>query len=289
MESKRESCNNERGAAIIVTYNRKDKLKKCIECLLKQTYTLDKIYIVNNASTDGTEDYLQEISKKNAQVEYQTTEENLGGAGGFCRAIKWAYEEGADWIWGMDDDAFPKEDALYNLQEVRLRNSKNDAYWSNPNKDKEFDGELKAVQKWMFVGFFLTKEIIEKVGFPREDFFIYFDDLEYAKRIINNGYNIWKVKNSIIDHQDAVSKVKEIKIGRKNIIVTCLPEQKWKTYYLVRNEILLFKNDDNYRNVIYRDIRRIVKAVFFHSDQIGSVIKGFYHGLIGKTGKIMIP
>ena len=45
---------------VIVTYNRLSLLKECISALKNQTYKINKIYIINNNSTDGTSDYLQE-------------------------------------------------------------------------------------------------------------------------------------------------------------------------------------------------------------------------------------
>ena len=46
---------------VIVTYNRLSLLKECISALKNQTYKINKIYIINNNSTDGTSDYLQEL------------------------------------------------------------------------------------------------------------------------------------------------------------------------------------------------------------------------------------
>ena len=46
--------NKEKIAAVVVTYNRKELLFQCLDALLKQTYPLDAIYIIDNASTDGT-------------------------------------------------------------------------------------------------------------------------------------------------------------------------------------------------------------------------------------------
>lgn len=45
---------------IIVTYNRKDDLCRCIEAVLAQTVVPDNLLIVNNASTDNTENFLYE-------------------------------------------------------------------------------------------------------------------------------------------------------------------------------------------------------------------------------------
>ena len=88
--------------AVVVTYNRKELLKKVI-LSLKEIPMLTSVIVVNNGSTDGTEQWLAE------QTGIETiTQANVGGSGGFYTGIKHAYEQGADWIWCMDDDVFPE-------------------------------------------------------------------------------------------------------------------------------------------------------------------------------------
>ena len=47
-------------AAVIVTFNRKELLSENIRMLLKQTRPFDKIFVVDNCSTDGTPEYLKD-------------------------------------------------------------------------------------------------------------------------------------------------------------------------------------------------------------------------------------
>ena len=49
-------------AAVVVTYNRKEKLIKNLSCLKNQTRRLDKIYVIDNASTDGTKEIFNSTS-----------------------------------------------------------------------------------------------------------------------------------------------------------------------------------------------------------------------------------
>ena len=97
--------------AIVVTYNRRSLLSQCITALQNQTRKLDKILVINNGSTDDTEQWLQQ-----QDVEF-ITQENLGSAGGFYTGIKKAFNSGYSWMWMMDDDGYPKEDALEKLLE----------------------------------------------------------------------------------------------------------------------------------------------------------------------------
>ena len=69
---------------VIVTYNRLNDLKVCIENVKGQTYKNLDILVVNNGSTDGTTEYLA------AQTDIKViNQNNLGGAGGFYAGMKY--------------------------------------------------------------------------------------------------------------------------------------------------------------------------------------------------------
>ena len=108
-------------AAVVVTFNRLGELKKNIEMLRRQSRTLDAIYVVDNASTDGTDFYLTELAKEQAQVIPCRLERNVGGAGGFSYGLERAALDGFNWIWLMDDDGRPLSEqtleALLNVAE----------------------------------------------------------------------------------------------------------------------------------------------------------------------------
>jgi len=101
--------------AVIVTYNRKNLLQRSIQNL-RQNKALNDIIVVNNGSTDGTGEWLSQQTGLSV-----VTQENVGGSGGFYTGIQKAYEEGADWIWCMDDDVFPHADCLDHLLEYADR------------------------------------------------------------------------------------------------------------------------------------------------------------------------
>ncbi len=126
--------------AVVVTYNRKDILIECLNALCNQTRPLNGIYLIDNASTDGTSEFLlqkgyiselppvklSEPLEKEFQIlnlvdgqkilfHYVKMPENTGGAGGFHEGMKRALGKGYDWIWLMDDDTLPMPDALENL------------------------------------------------------------------------------------------------------------------------------------------------------------------------------
>ena len=76
--------------AVVVTYNRKELLLRCLQALEQQSYSLEHIVIVDNASTDGTVDFLEQQGYlENPKVTLLSLLENQGGAGGFHAGIKY--------------------------------------------------------------------------------------------------------------------------------------------------------------------------------------------------------
>lgn len=111
---------NKEVAVVLVTFNRLELLKKSINSVLSQTTPVKKIFIINNHSTDGTENYLKGYQNDN-RFKVINLKENLGGAGGFSAGLKAAYGDGPyDYYWIMDDDTLPEPDALKNLLKVEL-------------------------------------------------------------------------------------------------------------------------------------------------------------------------
>lgn len=100
----------EKIAAIIVTYNRLNLLRECINSLRNQSKKVDQIFVINNSSTDGTLDWLT-----NQYDIITITQENTGSSGGQYTGIKMAFEKGYDWIWCLDTDIVLEPEALANL------------------------------------------------------------------------------------------------------------------------------------------------------------------------------
>jgi len=128
-------------AASIVTMNRRDLLKQCLEALTKQKYHLSAITVLDNGSTDGTDQMLLEegyitrlpeenhedpwtegtelkdAQRRSIRFKYIRYSKNLGSGGGRHEILKNDYEEGYDWFWIVDDDTLVRADSLEKLME----------------------------------------------------------------------------------------------------------------------------------------------------------------------------
>jgi GT2 family glycosyltransferase len=190
-------------AAVVVTYNRLELLKQCVESLKKQTVPCD-ILLVNNNSTDTTEEWATSISEENDKIKYRNTGANIGGAGGFNFGMRWAVEAGYEFVWLMDDDCLPYEDSLQELLNTHEKlNGKygwlssavlwkdGTACMMNRQKlEENFYEQMELIQFGLvrakqatFVSLFLRAETIKQVGLPIKEFFIWGDDVEYTRRI----------------------------------------------------------------------------------------------------------
>src|SRR5258708_30897142 len=90
-------------AAVIVTFNRKGLLIECLEAVRGQTRPCERVFIIDNASTDGTPELLADEGLLDGSIEYVRLPVNTGSAGGFHEGMRRAYEAGYDWLWLLDD------------------------------------------------------------------------------------------------------------------------------------------------------------------------------------------
>lgn len=243
--------NNKRVVAVIVTYNRKELLKECINALLTQNYNNCDILVVDNASTDGTKEFIKN-ELKNKKVYYSNTGLNLGGAGGFNYGIKKAYEMGYDFFWVMDDDCIVHNDSLTKLLDADIKlngeygflSSKvlwkdNSVCKMNIQKTKmtewlkDFNKNYQSIVLASFVSLFIKRETVEAFGLPIKDFFIWTDDWEYTRRI-SRKKKCYFISDSIVTH-----KSKE-NIGASIAIVD---DRLERFKYLYRNDCVLYRGE----------------------------------------------
>ena len=102
--------------AIVVTYNRKEFLKENLEALINQTFNKFDLLVIDNNSSDGTDELLNEFKNKYNNIDYIKLSENIGGAGGFNKGMKEAILRKYKYAWLMDDDTIPCENSLESIK-----------------------------------------------------------------------------------------------------------------------------------------------------------------------------
>lgn len=260
---------------IVVTYNRKEMLRTCLEKLLGQEGASCDVLVVDNGSTDGTEEAIRDLVDQK-QVLYCTTGKNLGGAGGFNYGMRKAVEMGYTYVWAMDDDTYPEKDALAELLKAdRKLNGQygflsSIAYWTdgsicNMNRQHiaigkklcQFNKKAEPVIMASFVAFFLKTETIRRVGLPISEFFIWSDDLEYSRRI-SKELPCYAVTESKVVH--AMGSNSKVGIEHDSV------DRLWRYQYLYRNECYVYRREGLYgRAFLFSRVILHTLRVLFHA------------------------
>lgn len=210
-------------AIIVVTFNRLHMLMEVVDGLRKQSFVDRDIIIVNNGSTDGTLEWLQQ------QNDIITiTQGNYGGAGGFYTGMKYAAENNYEFCWVMDDDVITYPIALEKLLEAYVSKegigfvcsrvigidgrAMNTPTVDNRGKDGCYPDYCDLIRNHMikvssatFVSVLIPCSIVKEVGLPYKEFFIWGDDTEYTLRI-SLKYDCYMACESVVVHKRAIQK-----------------------------------------------------------------------------------
>lgn len=283
---------NYKVAAVVVTFNRKALLLECLAALLNQTYPVERIYLIDNASTDGTPEVLAGAGYiGHPKIEYVCLPENTGGAGGFYEGMKLAHQGGFDWVWVMDDDAEPMPDALSLLLSCKplgeltqlsavcgmtvgldqvpqyVHRGNFDAVVGQSALKKNEAMSEQSISYASFVGLLIRSDAISRVGYPLPELFIWFDDIEYCQRLNYVG-PIFYTPKSVILHKDNALKISEKKRGLweriKNYKKTPLSLQ-WKFLCGFRNYVYVMRKHGSwgwFRSLDFL-IKSLIKVIFF--------------------------
>jgi rhamnopyranosyl-N-acetylglucosaminyl-diphospho-decaprenol beta-1,3/1,4-galactofuranosyltransferase len=257
----------EKIAAVVVTYNRKELLQECLNSLLKQTKLPDSIIIMDNNSTDGTEEMLKKEYLKNPIFDYVNLKENLGGAGGFHYGIKRAYEKGFDWFWCMDDDGFTDKDQLkklyLNTKKSKLKISGPLVLVKEDHSKLAFsfascktESDAKKIAKNgiifnqlnPFNGTLISKNVLHKIGNIKKEMFIWGDEVEYLLRAKKNNLRIGIAISA--KHYHPISKTKKERFFFKKLSVRI--KSKEMNHIFFRNLGYINKNYfSNMYNILF--------------------------------------
>jgi rhamnopyranosyl-N-acetylglucosaminyl-diphospho-decaprenol beta-1,3/1,4-galactofuranosyltransferase len=240
-------------AAVVVTHNRLSLLKRCVATLRAQTRPLDAIIVVDNASTDGTAEWLARESGLKV-----ITQANLGGAGGFYTGMKAAYDQGYDWLWCMDDDGLPDVDCLRQLLTVEREDLLFRAPLVLDPEDRSFlslgyglgspsvfvqdravaekhaqDGLLWGVAA-MTNGVLIHRQVVAAIGLPLRQLFMWGDEIEYLARAKAAGFLVVTVMAAEFTHpRTRMGEGRFRFLGQKHSVF--FAGHPMKDYFIVRN------------------------------------------------------
>ncbi|MBI4351141.1 MAG: glycosyltransferase [Elusimicrobia bacterium] len=262
-------------ACVIPTYNNYASLCLTVENLLSQTRPPDIVYIIDNASADGT----AEIKKRFPGVEYVRLAENQGSAGGYYEGIKLA-GEAADLVFLSDDDNLYRPDALEQLEKGLLklggRAGAVRCAW------EAFKGKEPAeVPDALWSGALITSAVVKKIGLPLRELFLYAEDVEYFRRMRRSGFAVYVIPGAGYLKRYAGHKMTSGWFGRP----THAYRDAFRLYYAFRNEIYVSRLYGAWWKV-FRTVLYLFKIlVFLSPSSVLAALDGIRDGFAGRLGK----
>ncbi|AZZ45689.1 dTDP-4-dehydrorhamnose reductase [Pseudomonadaceae bacterium SI-3] len=253
--------------AVVLSYKRKDLLKRCLEGISAQSRPCDAIIVVDNASNDGTEEVLLDSEVANLKV--YVLSRNTGASGGFSAGFRMAYQQGADFVWMMDDDVIPEPDALEKLLEAdqRLAEHKQPRSFLLSRAFTEaglltnvprIDERTNAIdyENWpallhlgvvpvrpaTYVSILVPRETLARHGVPLAPMFMWGDDTEFTLRISQDTPGYLVVASKVL-HLRRVS-------GAIDILREPDPSRIALHRHLVRNELFVARRYFRKRRVL---------------------------------------
>jgi len=216
-------------AAIICTWNKRDDLLECLASLAKVAGEPFDVVVVDNASSDGT---TEAVRRRFPAAKLIVNTKNLGGAGGFNSGLRYVLDAGKyRFAWLLDNDVVVDPGALTGLraefdrdptvaiagslilrrdtpttlQELGARVSLETFEREPIYKDYPLAAIGKEPLEVDYVpacSLLVDLEKVRRVGLLDEEFFLYYDDVEWCIRMKRAGYRVMATPMSRVWHRE---------------------------------------------------------------------------------------
>jgi len=196
-------------SVIILNYNSKDFIEKCLYSIEKQeSKTLKEIIVIDNASVDGSADM---IKSKFPEVKLICNKKNVG----FSAAVNQGLGiSTAEYKVILNSDTVLLNNAFTLMKGFMCNNPAAGAVRPkvlNPDNSLQRQGSgifrfFKNPEKvhrldWISgCCVMLKQDVINDVGFFDERFFFYNEDLDYSKRMKKKGWALYSFPEAVITH-----------------------------------------------------------------------------------------
>ena len=241
---------------ITINYNQLEVTCEMLDSVSRLNYPQLEVIVIDNHSTNNPYNYLK---KNYPWVKVISSQQNLGFAGGNNLGIKIAK---GDYLYFINNDTELQENSLNPLLELFEQNlaigvvCPKICYYPEQGDEKDTiqyvgatevssltarntilgEGEIDEGQyskpiKTAYAhgaAMLVSKEVIHKVGMMPEDFFLYYEELDWCEQIRRAGFEIYVEPRAMIYHKESVS------IGNAS---------PFKTFYLTRNRILFMRRN----------------------------------------------
>ena len=299
----------EKIGVVICNYNKEKDVLLCIQSVIESIYQDYHVYVVDNASTDRSVEFITREYGDDPRITLLVNEENLGGSGGFNTGVRRAVEKGHQYVMCVDNDALLDENCIGTLMEfleehpesgmaaakiyhtelpeyvqnygtfIDFQNYRVDSTYANYLEDGSMP-ELVYSDAVPACALMVRTSLIEQIGLMPEENFLYWDDTEWCYRCRAAGYKVASVGGAKAFHQ----------MGAKKEEVNTFP-----TYYAWRNWIVFFLQHieeeqlDDMAEAFLGSIFEIVYEGLYRgepnkSKTVMAAVDDALHGVMGKAG-----
>jgi GT2 family glycosyltransferase len=234
---------------ILVSWNHWDATSRCLAQLTALNYANYQMVVVDNGSLDGTPRNVEELY---SQVQLLRNGRNLGFAAGCNRGLRYALEQNAEYVLILNNDTIPPRDILARL--VTQAESLPAAGILTPTATppscvehgmptagfchrwtKDFvkvRPDQLLVRRPVMVDYvfgtamFVRREVLERVGLFDEQYFMYYEDMDFCVRARRAGFQLFLLPDVEVLHEGEASTQDQ-------------PAQRY--YYKARSSVLFFR------------------------------------------------
>lgn len=299
-------------AIILINYNGSKVTLECLQSLQKLTATDFCVFLVDNGSTSSDVEFLKHGIEK-LRLSYQLllieTGINLGYAGGNNTGIRHALEEGHELFWLLNNDTEVNENSLVELQKVisekavGIAGSKIYYFGSRKiwyagasismvtgnavvaGKNEEDAGQYDGNKFPQFItgcSMLIKKEVIEQIGYLKEDYFMYYEDADYCMRARNSGWGMVLAPLSVVYHKAGASSD-----GYENPLIS---------YYIIRNRFAYIRRFGSVFQKVsaliylwYKSIKNVYLVILRKDKKmhrIRIILFAVFHAMLGRMGRL---
>jgi GT2 family glycosyltransferase len=289
----------------VLNWNNYPDSRECIDSLLELDYPNMDIVVVDNGSTDGSGERLRE---EFPDINVQLTGENRGFARGHNVGIRWALEEGAEYVMVVSNDAlFPQSEMLDTLIELMETNDDvgmatpevrnypdTDSIWFQqgtidhstgfPNHTDDVpDVDAVSNDYISLVSTVIRAEVFDEVGLLPAEWFLYHEDMDFSTQVRDNGYELVTFRPATVYHRGSSTSGSSLKPVR-----SYYPTRNrwiWARKYADRIDPWEFRKT-LVAHLIVQIARRVRYLAF---PGLIAFLTGVRHGIEGKEGRGPYP
>jgi GT2 family glycosyltransferase len=294
-----------RVAAVFATMNRAVTAASCVRALADQTRPPDLVVVADNVSSDSTPATLESLELLPFPLIVHRMTENRGNAGGVEEAMELAFGRGADFVWILDDDSVPRQDALGALLAVELGPMvvphamqvdpksgrltwpmwiRSELGWILVEELENFWGKDWIETRASWTGAMISREVWKAVGPVNGALFIRGEDEEYPWRIAQSGFTFAGVTGAVMDHPGPENIVRWSCFGKNLFFERSLAD--WKLYYKTRNMVWLKRRQSGIFGAIAMAAAYAIAVSWIDGPSrlplVWSAVRDGWHGKLGR-------